>query len=338
MEKLRLRAYGKINLTLDVLGKYQNGYHEVSMIMQQISLYDDVLVRWYPSLEYPYKKISKSLDEKYKIEDLLCDIKIKVGTNRYYIPTDNRNLAYKAVEVLADKINNNEIKIKTKPLKGTVRIDIKKRIPVAAGLAGGSSNCAAVLHGLNKLWNLGLSLEELCSIGETLGADVPFCLMGQAKINLCLGEKVTSSNLATTAALATGTGTELEPIESLDAFILLSKPPMSVSTAEVYGNLNIKTIEKHPDNLQMIEGIKERNLDKIRVNAINVLEEYTLKKYDRVRETKEKMVEACPQGIVTMSGSGPTVICIANEISNIEEGYLIMKSINKETYKTRTMV
>lgn len=152
MKKIELKAYAKINLTLDVLGVLDNGFHEVSMIMQQILLCDDVLVRWIPS----------STDTN--------TIEIILSTNRKYLPTDERNLAYKAAAVMRERFGEGK--------EGAIRIDIKKRIPVAAGLAGGSSNAAAVLHALRKLWNLDLSLKELCEIGKNAGFRYPILYHG----------------------------------------------------------------------------------------------------------------------------------------------------------------
>ena len=177
MERIRLRAYAKINLTLDVIGKYPNGYHQVEMIMQQIHLFDDVLIRWFDEdcdeSDHLHKIVGcgESPDGVHKVEEnrLSENVKIKVNTNKFYIPNDRRNLAYQAAEAIFKRAYNKGLL--NAAFTGTLKIDIKKRIPVAAGLAGGSSNGAAVLHGLNKLWNLKMSLKELCEIGAELGSD-----------------------------------------------------------------------------------------------------------------------------------------------------------------------
>ena len=344
MERIRLRAYAKINLTLDVIGKYPNGYHQVEMIMQQIHLFDDVLIRWFDEdcdeSDHFHKIVGcgESPDGVHKVEEnrLSENVKIKVNTNKFYIPNDRRNLAYQAAEAIFKRAYNKGLL--NAAFTGTLKIDIKKRIPVAAGLAGGSSNGAAVLHGLNKLWNLKMSLKELCEIGAELGSDVPFCLMNQAKANTMLGKSIVHDEMATAAAFATGTGTDLKPIKPFIGFVLLSKPSISVSTAEVYGGLKLDEIHNRPDNRKMIEAIEKIDMAEIGKNAVNVLEEYTLNNYSSVRKTKEKMKEVCPESIVTMSGSGPTIVGIANRMSALKDGYLVMKSINVETYKTRTMV
>lgn len=311
MKSIRLKAYAKVNLSLDVLGKLDNGYHQVEMIMQQIKLSDDVFIRWFPD------------------EDA-DGISITLKTNRYYLPVDSRNLAYKAAQIMSERVGHG--------LKGTVRIDIKKNIPVAAGLAGGSGNGAAVLHGLNVLWEAGLNLEKLCSLGAELGSDVPFTIMGQARGNRDLIKVFGKDPMATTCALAYGTGTELKPIKPLESPILLSKPPLSVSTAEVYQGLDKEAIEKRPDNKAMEEGLMDGNIDIVKKNMVNVLEGYTLSHYKQVKETKEKMIEVCPGASVLMSGSGPSVFAVSQDREELERGYKELKEINEETYLTRTIV
>ncbi|MBQ4596083.1 MAG: 4-(cytidine 5'-diphospho)-2-C-methyl-D-erythritol kinase, partial [Firmicutes bacterium] len=157
MKKIVIKSFAKINLTLDVLGVLDNGYHELAMIMQQILLCDDVQIKWTEA---------QNADVGTSETGDASDIKIELSTNRKFLPTDNRNLAYKAADAMIERYGEGK--------SGTIRIDIKKRIPVAAGLAGGSGNAAAVLHGLNKLWDLGLDVAALCEIGAGLGSDIPF--------------------------------------------------------------------------------------------------------------------------------------------------------------------
>ena len=311
MKGIRLKAYAKVNLSLDVLGKTDNGYHQVEMIMQQIKLSDDVYIRWFP--------------DKYA-----DDISIILKTNRYYLPMDSRNLAFKAAMLMADRVGHN--------LRGTVRIDIKKNIPVAAGLAGGSANGAAVIHGLNVLWEAGFTLDKLCKLGSELGSDVPFTVMGQARGNRELIRIFGNDSLSSTCALAFGTGTELKAIKPLKSPILLSKPPISVSTAEVYQGLDKEAIERRPDNKAMETGLFTGNMELVKENMINVLESYTLSNYTQVRETKEKMIEVCPKASILMSGSGPSVFAVSEDEEELQRGYDILKEINKETYLTRTIV
>jgi len=309
MKRIEIKAFAKINLTLDVLGVLDNGYHELSMIMQQILLCDDVQVKW--------------------TEEQNADtIKIELSTNRKYLPTDSRNLAYKAASAMAEKYGSDK--------SGTIRIDIKKRIPVAAGLAGGSSNAAAVFHALNKLWDLKLDVAELCKIGSSLGSDIPFCIMGQAAGNEILADDFKNDPLSCHCALATGTGTDLQPITGLKSHLVLSKPNIGVSTAEVYQGIDNMTITEHPDNDEMIEALKKNDTNIFKKNLINVLENFTLTHYPIVMYTKNIMQELCSSDCVLMSGSGPTVFGLCKNITESKAICEKMLSHNKESYWTRT--
>ncbi len=319
MNKIEVKAFAKINLTLDVLGVLDNGYHELSMIMQQILLCDDVQVKWSET----------SADAKgHRTAGDAGDIKIDLSTNRKYLPTDDRNLAYKAAALMAEKFGDGRA--------GTIRIDIKKRIPVAAGLAGGSSNAAAVFHALNVLWELGLDVSELCDLGKRLGSDIPFCIMGQAAGNEVLREFFKDDPLACHCALATGTGTDLKPITGLKSHLVLSKPNIGVSTAEVYKGIDEMTIEDHPDNDEMIRALAENDTKVVRKNLVNVLENFTLKRYPIVMYTKDTLGELCSTGCVLMSGSGPTVFGLCENINESREICRQMLEHNKESFWTRT--
>lgn len=313
MEKIIVKAYAKINLSLDVLGKLDSGYHEVEMVMQQILLHDIVQVRWFPKKKKNGQKSRPRVD-------------ISLSTNRLYLPTDRRNLAYQAAQLMAEKYGENR--------NGTIRIDIKKRIPVAAGMAGGSSNGAAVLHGINRLWNLKLPMAELFLLGSQLGSDVPFSLMGQAKMNKVL--ELYRDPLASHCAVARGTGTDMEPIRGLRSHLVLSKPPIGVSTAEVYRGLDAGTIEPHPNTEEMILALEENNGELIRKNMINVLENFTLKQYPSVMYTKNKMKTLFPEQGVLMSGSGPTVFALCRSREESQRVCSILSEVNKETFWTRT--
>ncbi len=305
MKKITVKSYAKINLSLDVLRRLENGFHEVEMVMQQILLHDEVSVKW---------------------EEGENDFHIKLNTNRNYLPTDERNLAYKAALLMKELYGNEK--------KGTVRIDIKKRIPVAAGMAGGSGNGAAVLHALNYLWELGLNVQALNEAGSRLGSDVPFCIMGQAKMNKILG--LTTDPLAAHCAVARGTGTDLEPIKGLESHIVLSKPSIGVSTAEVYKGLKLNEIKEHPDTAEMIEALKNGNREKICKNMINLLENFTLREYSNVVCTKERMQEMLGEENVLMSGSGPTVFGLCDSREQAQQVCVHMEQYNRESYWTRT--
>lgn len=311
MESIRLKAYGKINLTLDVLGKYDDGFHKLETIMHAVELCDDVLIRWY--------------------EEKRDNIEINLKTNKYYLPVDERNIAYKAARVMVDKFYHDR--------GGRLFIDIGKKIPVAAGMAGGSSNCAAVMLGLNHIWKLNLSLMELCQMSEALGSDVAFSMAAIAKGNRSLSKTIRNDDMACFCAVGRDKGGRLEKLPPLKTSVLLSKPPISVSTAEVYKGFVFDEVKMRPDNAKMIEALHRGDVDeKIGLYMANALESYTLKKYESVEYTKSVMKEKCPNAVVLMSGSGPTVFGLAPNEKDLLSGFDTLKQKNRETYITRTMV
>ena len=311
---IQLKSYAKINLSLDVKGVTDDGMHLVEMVMQQILLCDEVAMRWTPA------EAAGTADHD--------ALQINLKTNRSYLPTDERNLAYQAALVMRDIAENAPA--------GTLDINIKKRIPVAAGLAGGSGNGAAVLHGLNVLWDLGLSLQQLCDAGAKLGSDVPFCVMGQAAENEALKDRFAGDPLACHCALATGTGTDLVPLKGLKSHIVLSKPPISVSTAKAYQGIDNIEIKTRPNTAELIEGLKTRDLSRIEKNMVNVLENYTLMEYPTVVYTKNKMQELCGERAVLMSGSGPSVYGLTDSIRQSRSICNEMLKLNRESFWTRT--
>ena len=255
MNSISLKSRAKINLSIDVIGKREDGYHIVEMIMQTIDLYDDIKL--------------KELEEDNIIIKSECS----------YIPLNEDNIVYKAAKLIKEKMD----------IKKGIEIFIKKNIPVAAGMAGGSSNAAAVLVGLNELWELGLSKDELRDFGLKLGADVPFCIEGGT-------------------ALAEGIGEKLTYIKGInkDVNILVCKPDIFVSTKEVYQSLDIKNIEKRPDNKLLIEKLKNDDIVSVSNNMVNVLEEVTSKKYSDIKVIENIIAKNGAMGTM-MSGSGPTV-------------------------------
>lgn len=260
MDRLDLNALGKINLGLDVLGKRENGYHDVRMVMQSVYVYDRISV------------------EKKR------EAGIELSTNLGYLPVNENNLAYKAAKLLMDEFS----------IREGVRIHLEKHIPVAAGMAGGSSDGAAILHGLNRMFELGLTKEELMKRGVELGADVPYCIMRGT-------------------ALAEGIGEILTPLPKIPkCFALIAKPPIIVSTKTVYEKLDALEIVDHPDIDGIIAGLEEGNLEKICACMGNVLEKVTIEDYPVIEEIKKLMKE---NGAINamMSGSGPTVFGIYKE-------------------------
>ena len=280
MNSIKLKSRAKINLSIDVLGKRQDGYHLVEMIMQTIDLYDLIEIN------------EKDNDQ------------ITIKSTSDEIPLDCNNLVYKAANLIKKTFNIN---------KG-VEIHIKKNIPVAAGMAGGSSNAAAVLVGLNKLWNLNLSNQQLEKIGLKLGADVPFCINGGA-------------------VLASGIGEELTPIKGLtkDVCILVCKPDLFVSTKEVYECIDSKDIDKRPNNKFLIECLKNEDTRQLAENMFNVLEGVTMDKHPVIQQIKDIMTNNRALGAM-MSGSGPTVFGLYENREDAVKCKAILEKQFKQTF------
>ncbi|BDF03304.1 4-(cytidine 5'-diphospho)-2-C-methyl-D-erythritol kinase [[Clostridium] hylemonae] len=283
MDKLELKALAKVNLGLDVLGRRSSGYHDVRMVMQTVYLYDQVI-----------------MERKKKPG-------IEVETNLYFLPVNENNLAYKAAKLLMDEFK----------IKEGIKITLKKHIPVAAGMAGGSSNAAAVLYGMNRMFSLKLSEEELMERGVALGADVPYCIMRGT-------------------VLAEGIGEVLTPLAPMPkCHILIAKPPISVSTKFVYDELDSHEITKHPDIDGIIAGLNGQDLARIAGSLGNVLEEVTVREYPVIEQIKNTMKE---QGALNaiMSGSGPTVFGIFEEKSRAREAGRKIKETGatKQVYVT----
>lgn len=281
-DTLQLKALAKINLGLDVLGKRADGYHDVRMVMQTIYLYDNVMM----------KKTKEA--------------GIKLKTNLFYLPDDENNIAYKAAKMLMDEFHIT---------KEGIEITIDKHIPVAAGLAGGSSDAAAVLNGMNKLFSLRLSKKELMRRGLKLGADVPYCIMRGT-------------------VLAEGIGEKLTPLTPLPkCYVLLAKPAVSVSTKLVYEKLDAQNIDIHPNIDGLLDGLKKEDLNKITASMGNVLERVTVEEYPVIEEIKTFMKN---EGAMTalMSGSGPTVFGIfeSRQVAKNAQYKLMGLKLAKQVY------
>lgn len=281
MDTLQLKAYAKINLGLDVVRKREDGYHEVRMIMQTVKLFD--------------KLTFQLVDE---------DV-IRIKTNFGFLPVNENNLVYKAVKLLKD----------TYQVDKGVEIDLFKCIPVAAGMAGGSADCAAALVGAARLFNLHLSKEKLMELGVTLGADVPYCVLRGTALSEGIGEVLTS----------------LPAIPN--CHILIAKPPVSVSTKFVYEHLDAKGLDTHPDIDGMVEAIKEGNLCGITDRMENVLETVTIPEYPVIEEIKNTMKQHGAMNAM-MSGSGPTVFGIFEkaETAREAEGVIREKNLANQVY------
>ena len=263
MDKIELKAYGKINIGLDVIRKREDGYHDLDMIMQTVGVYDDVIIS------------RKDGTQTYEIE---------VSTDADVLPNDKGNLAFMAAKVLMEAYD----------IKAKVKIHINKRIPIAGGMAGGSADCAAVLRGVNQLFQLGLTDEQLQEYGVKLGADVPYCIVGGTKRAQGIGEILT--DLPTPPK----------------CYVIIAKPDAFVSTKFVYSHIRPAQIENHPDIDGIIESIKAGDLYGMCEKIENVMEDVTIPEYPIIQKVKDILKS---NGAVNalMSGSGPTVFGIYDD-------------------------
>lgn len=280
-DTIQLKALAKINLGLDVLGRRENGYHDVRMVMQTIYLYDNITVT---------KKETPG---------------VTLESNLYYLPTNEENIAYRAAKMLLDEFG----------VENGVHITLDKHIPVAAGMAGGSSNAAAVLVGVNRLFALGLTEQELMERGVQLGADVPYCVMRGT-------------------VLAEGIGEELSPLPPLPkCYVLVAKPPVSVSTKTVYEKFDSQEITEHPDIDAIIRGLEEADIQKVAASMGNVLEKITVEDYPVIEEIKEVMKAEGALNAM-MSGSGPTVFGLFEDKQTAKKAMYKLRSrqLAKQVY------
>lgn len=322
---MHIKSFAKINLTLDVGDVMPNGMHPVDMIMQQVSLHDDVLVSVRQDAD-----VSTEIDHGFSII---------IKTNKREVPTDSSNLAFRAAELMAEKYVELFNERAEEDQKKTICIFIDKRIPLAAGLAGGSGNAAAVIHALNAIWELNLTLEELCEIGKKLGSDVPFCIIGQVKSNFLLPKEIKIDRLAATCARAKGTGTELKPIfPPLRAHIIIAKPRINVSTAEVYRGIDECKITERPENEEVEKALVQQSLSNAVSGMVNVLENYTLKAYPEVKELKAFMENKMSGAVkVLMSGSGPSVFAVFDDELAAIGAFRHFKDTDYEAFLCKTI-
>ncbi|MGN0372927.1 MAG: 4-(cytidine 5'-diphospho)-2-C-methyl-D-erythritol kinase [Enterocloster sp.] len=285
---LRLKAHGKINLALDVLGRREDGYHEVRMIMQTVGLHDRIDI---------YRTAEPG---------------IRLKTNLFYLPDNEQNLAYKAARLLMDEFG----------VKEGVSINLRKFIPVSAGMAGGSTDGATVLFGVNKMFDLGLSTEQLMERAVKLGADVPYCLMRGTALSQGIGEKLTP----------------LPPVPQCQ--VLIAKPAVSVSTRVVYESLDAMKLmpEDHPDIDGMLDAIRRQDLREVAGKFGNVLELVTAGRYPVIGQI-EQVMKDCGAVNAMMSGSGPTVFGLFTSPAAAESAYEELRfggssSLAKQVYLT----
>lgn len=260
MNTIQMKAYGKVNLGLDVLRRREDGYHEVRMIMQTVQLYDKI-----------------TMEERHREG-------IELETNLPFLPVNENNIAYRAARMLMEEFH----------IPGGLNIKIEKHIPVAAGMAGGSTDGAAVLYGVNQIYQLGLTKRQLMERGVRLGADVPYCIMRGT-------------------VLSEGIGEILTPVASMpDCHILVAKPPISVSTKYVYEHLKLDSVKRRPDIDGMIEALEAGNLKGVVDSMENVLETVTIPEHPEIEAIKDVMRSGGALNAM-MSGSGPTVFGIFDD-------------------------
>ncbi len=253
MERMQKKAYAKINPVLDVLRRREDGYHELRMIMQTVNIYDT-------------------------LELVKSESGIRLTCDTGLLPCDDGNIVYRAARLMQETFS----------LKEGIEIHLTKKIPMAAGMAGGSADAAATLHGMNELFDLKLTTEKLCELGVKLGADVPYCIMGGTMLAEGIGEKLTA----------------LPPMP--ECRLVVAKPDFDVSTKYVYENLHANSLKEHPDVDGMIAAIRANDLEAVATCMENVLETVTVRKYPQISELKNLM---CNMGALNalMSGSGPSV-------------------------------
>lgn len=281
MKELIMESYGKINLALDVLYKRNDGYHEINSIMQQIDLKDILVFSEYES-------------------------GVIIESNNNEMPLDSTNLIYKAWDKLKDMTGIN---------KG-LRIRVEKNIPIAAGLAGGSSNGAITLKALNTLWDLNLTVEELMDIGKNLGADIPFCIMGGTAKAQGIGEKLS----------------KLKPFK--DKYILLGNPGIGISTAYAYGRLELNG--DRIDIESLISNMEIENLEAVAKNMRNIMEKPIIEDFPIIQEIKNIMMMYGALGAL-MSGSGPTVFGLFDDKEKLLFAEKKLKERNFKSYSCMTI-
>ena len=281
MEKLVVKANAKINLTLDVIDKREDGYHLLDMVMHSVGIYDEITIK-------------KNYENN-----------IKVSCDNNSLEIDEMNSAFKAAKLVMEE----------KEFSG-VDIHINKTIPIGAGMAGGSADAAAVIVGINELFNLNMSLEEMKSIALKIGADVPFCIEGGC-------------------VRATGIGEKMEKLSIMDLNLLIIKPDESISTAFVYKNLILSELENRPDNNGFIKAMNYKNLDEMVKTMGNVLEGVTASKVSLINEIKKDMINGKAK-ISMMTGSGTAVFGIFESISELKDCYESLRFKYNEIFVTKT--
>lgn len=356
MKSITLASYAKVNISLDVGEVMDNGYHPVDMIMCQVLLHDVVQISIFQNGEKSDRDVLSN-SHNFSMPQ------IEISANWPFVPCDERNICHKAVIKFVEKfMETDRLKTKFDKIPYRVEILLKKRVPVGAGLGGGSGNAAAVLHGLNALLGTHFSMKELMKLGAELGADVPFAIMNQAKSCKSVPAYLRNDKLACVCARATGIGTDLSPVRIPPRDIILVKPPFSVSTKDVYKGIDSCAIEKRPNNDELVSileelsqieleteadihdkiilkgrtklgkklinhrlGIDKKNdelWDRAYEQMINVLENYTVQNSKFLQRLKQRLESARETRHTMMSGSGPTIFAMLGDVNRKKIYYL----------------
>lgn len=277
------KAPAKINLGLDILGKRPDGLHELSMVMASIDLADHLYLEELP------------------------ENKIVIETNKAFLPTDKKNHVYEALDLVKERFG----------IAKGLRVKIHKEIPVAAGLGGGSTDSAAALRAVNRLWNLGLSIEELALLGAEVGSDVPYCVYGQTSLVEGYGEKVT-------------------PIATMpQCWVVVVKPRMSVSTRTIFAQIVMEELQ-HPDIPGLVAAIEADDYQQMTEKLGNAMEVVTIKKHPIIQQLKDRMLKYGADAAL-MSGSGPTVYGLCHKYSRAKHVFNALKGFCDEVYLVRTL-
>ncbi len=280
---MKVKAYGKVNIVLDIIGKREDGYHLLRMIMQTVNIYD----------ELTFNKGAEG---------------IHITSNKEFVPTDNKNLVYKAIELFCH----------TYGIKREMEVHIEKNIPVEAGMAGGSTDAAAALRAMRDIYKPNVSNEELRLLGVKLGADVPYCIEGGT-------------------ALCEGIGEVITPLKDFkDKLMVVVKPNFGVSTVDTYKGFKLNEVKVHPDVEGVIKAMARDDVKYVADNMMNLLELVTIKDHKEIEDIKGFM---CKEGALgaMMSGSGPTVFGFFNDINKANQCADRLRDKYKEVFVTRTI-
>lgn len=280
---MQVKAYGKVNIALDIVGKREDGYHLLRMIMQTVDIYD----------ELTFKRGLAG---------------IKITSNKEFVPMDERNLVYKAIELFSN----------TYHIAPDIEVHIEKNIPVEAGMAGGSTDAAAALRAMRDLYKPEISDEELMSLGVKIGADVPYCIIGGTALCEGIGEIIT----------------RLKPFK--EKLMVVVKPNFGVSTVEAYKGFKLQEVKEHPPVNELIEAMKQENLKFVAENMGNLLELVTIKNHKEIQEIKDFILDEGALGAM-MSGSGPTVFAFFDDLKKATTCAEKLKNKYKEVFITKTV-